>query len=98
MELVDGWEPVAPMVWDGHSLASMLLEGWLKVLLCLFQHQQGHPMAEGIMAVDAMGVDATKQESMVSLILSRPTGQDGGWFLIEGATDFVILQESFSPL
>jgi ribulose bisphosphate carboxylase small subunit len=55
-------------------------------------------MAEGIMAVDAMGVDATKQESMVSLILSRPTGQDGGWFLIEGATDFVILQESFSPL
>ena len=78
MALVDGWEPVAPMDSDGHSLASMQLEGWLKVLLCLFQHQQGHPMEEGIMGVDAMGVDATGQESMVSLILSRPTGQDGG--------------------
>lgn len=64
---MDGWEPVAPMVWDGLFLGSMQQEEWLKGHLCLFQHQQGHLMVE---AMDMAG--GIMLEAVRAGIMSRP--------------------------
>jgi hypothetical protein len=64
------------MVSDGHSLGLMQQEEWLKELLCLFQPQQGRPMAVAMDMAGGIMLEAVRAGIMS--LPAQPTELVGG--------------------